>query len=64
LPEALINFLALLGWNPGTPQELFTKEELIQSFSLERIGKSGAKFDIQKAKWYNQCYLKQKNNRS
>lgn len=62
LPEALINFLALLGWNPGTPQELFTKEELIQSFSLERIGKSGAKFDIQKAKWYNQCYLKQKNN--
>lgn len=58
LPEALINFLALLGWNPGTEQELFTLEELVASFSLERIGRAGAKFDIQKAKWFNQQYLK------
>lgn len=58
LPEALINFLALLGWNPGTEQELFSMEELIQSFSLERISKSGARFDIQKAQWFNQQYLR------
>jgi len=59
LPEAMINFLALLGWNPGTNQEIFTMEELIQEFSLEKISKSGAKFDINKAKWFNQQYLKQ-----
>lgn len=58
LPEALINFLAFLGWNPGTTQELFTMDELIQSFSIERIGKAGAKFDIQKAQWFNQQYLR------
>jgi glutamyl-tRNA synthetase len=58
LPEALINFLALLGWNPGTEQELFTVEELIRSFSLERIHKSGSKFDIHKAQWFNQQYLR------
>jgi glutamyl-tRNA synthetase len=60
LPEALINFLAFLGWNPGTTQEIFSMEELIQSFSIERIGKTGAKFDIQKAQWFNQQYLRAK----
>ena len=58
LPSALINFLALLGWNPGNAQELFTKETLIKTFSIEKIGKSGVKFDIQKAAWFNQNYLK------
>ena len=58
LPEALINFLAFLGWNPGNNQEIFSMEELIQSFSLERVGKAGVKFDINKAKWYNQQYLR------
>lgn len=62
LPEALINFLAFLGWNPGTEQEIFSMDELIQSFSMERIGKAGAKFDIQKAQWYNQHYLRLKSN--
>lgn len=62
LPEALINFLAFLGWNPGTEQEIFPMDELIQAFSLERIGKAGAKFDIQKAQWYNQQYLRAKSN--
>lgn len=61
LPEALTNFLAFLGWNPGTEQELFTMEQLIDSFSIERIGKAGAKFDIQKAQWYNQQYLRRKS---
>jgi len=61
LPEAFINFLAFLGWNPGTEQELFTKEALIQSFSIDRVGKGGAKFDIDKAKWFNQEYLKLKS---
>ena len=59
LPEAVVNFLAFLGWNPGTEQELFSIDELIQAFSLERISKHGAKFDINKAKWFNQQYLKQ-----
>lgn len=58
LPEALLNFLALLGWNPGTNQEIFTKEALIEAFSLERLGKSGVKFDIAKAKWFNQQHIK------
>lgn len=60
LPDATVNFLAFLGWNPGTQQELFTMDDLIQAFSIERIGKSGTKFDINKAKWYNQQYLKAK----
>lgn len=60
LPDALINFLAFLGWNPGTEQEIFSMEELIQAFTLERIGKAGAKFDIQKAQWFNQQYLRSK----
>lgn len=62
LPEALINFLVFLGWNPGTEQEIFSMNELIQAFSIERIGKAGAKFDIQKAQWYNQQYLRVKSN--
>lgn len=57
LPEAVLNFLALLGWNSGTEQELFTLEEMIQSFSLEQIGKSGARFDFEKAKWFNAQYI-------
>lgn len=57
LPEAFINMLALLSWNDGTGQELFTLPELIEKFSLERISKSGAKFDFEKAKWFNQQYL-------
>lgn len=62
LPEALINFLAFLGWNPGTTQEVFSMPELIQAFSIERIGKAGAKFDIQKAQWFNQQYLRAKSD--
>ena len=61
LPEAMINFLAFLGWNPGTTQEIFSMEELIHTFSIERIGKAGAKFDIHKAQWYNQQYLRAKS---
>ena len=60
LPEALINFLAFLGWNPGTEQELFTMQELIAGFSIARIGKAGTKFDIHKAQWFNQQYLRAK----
>ncbi len=62
MPEALINFLAFLGWNPGTTQEIFSMEELIEAFSIERIGKTGAKFDIQKAQWFNQQYLRAKSD--
>lgn len=61
-PEAVINMLVLLGWNPGTEQEIFSMDELIQTFSLERISKAGARFDLEKAKWFNQQYLQQKNN--
>lgn len=57
LPEAVVNFLAFLGWNPGTEQELFTLEELVQSFDLKRVNKAGAKFDPEKAKWFNQQYF-------
>ncbi|MBW6499385.1 MAG: glutamate--tRNA ligase [Bacteroidales bacterium] len=56
-PEAFVNLLALLGWNPGTEQEIFSLEELVASFSLERVGKSGSKFDPEKAKWFNHHYL-------
>ncbi len=56
--ETIINFLALLGWNPGTEQEIFSLQELITAFSLERVNKSGARFDPDKTKWYNQHYLK------
>lgn len=59
-PEAVLNFLAMLGWNPGTEQELFSKAELIKAFHLERVQKSGARFDPDKNKWYNHHYLQQK----
>lgn len=62
LPEALLNFLAFLGWNPGTEQEIFSMKDLTAAFSLERIGKAGAKFDIHKAQWYNQQYLRAKSD--
>ena len=61
-PEAVNNLLALLGWNPGTDQEMFSLEELIQKFSLERVNKSGARFDPDKARWFNQQYLMQKSD--
>jgi glutamyl-tRNA synthetase len=57
LPEAFINMLAFLGWNPGTEQELFSLDELVQEFSIERVSKSGAKFDVEKAHWYNHQYM-------
>jgi len=57
LPDATINFLAFLGWNPGGTQEIYSLNELVEAFSTERIGKSGVKFDINKARWYNQQYL-------
>lgn len=57
LPEAVINMLALLGWNSGTEQEIFSLEELINIFSIDRISKHGAKFDLEKAKWFNHQYL-------
>lgn len=62
LPDALINFLSFLGWNPGNHQEIFSKEELIQTFTPERIGKAGVKFDFDKAKWYNEVYLRNMPN--
>lgn len=61
-PEAVINFLALLGWNPGTEQELFTLEELVQAFDISRCSKAGAKFDYQKGMWFNHEYILQKSN--
>ena len=61
-PEAFINFLALLGWNPGTDQEIFSKEVLIQAFSIEKISKSGAKFDFEKTKWFNEQFLRGLSN--
>lgn len=56
-PKAMINFLAFLGWNPGTEKEIFSIEELWQAFSIEHIGKAGARFDFDKAKWFNQQYI-------
>ncbi|MCU4176524.1 glutamate--tRNA ligase [Carboxylicivirga sp. N1Y90] len=61
-PEAVNNLLALLGWNPGTEQELFSIDELVESFSIERVNKSGARFDPDKAKWFNQQHLMRKDN--
>ncbi len=58
LPEAVQNLLAMLGWNPGTEQEIFTKDELIKAFDLKKVGKSGARFDPSKARWYNQQFLR------
>jgi glutamyl-tRNA synthetase len=61
-PDAVVNLLALLGWHPGNNKELFTKEELVEAFSLEKVNKSGAKFDPDKAKWFNQQYLRMASN--
>lgn len=57
LPHAVVNFLALLGWNPGNDQEIFSLEELVQAFSFEKCSKSGAKFDYEKGKWFNHQYI-------
>jgi glutamyl-tRNA synthetase len=61
-PEAFVNMLALLGWNAGTEQEIFTMDELINSFSIERVHKSGSRFDPEKAKWFNHIYLQKRTN--
>jgi glutamyl-tRNA synthetase len=61
-PEAFVNMLALLGWNPGTEQEIFSMDELVSAFSIERVGKSGSRFDPEKAKWFNHQYLQRKSN--
>lgn len=60
LPEAVVNILAHLGWNPGTEQELFSMEELIGQFTLDRVGKHGSKFDPEKARWFNHQYIQKK----
>jgi glutamyl-tRNA synthetase len=57
-PEALVNFLALLGWNPGTEQELFSLDEMVEAFSLERVGASGVQFDLDKLRWVNEHYVR------
>jgi glutamyl-tRNA synthetase len=62
LPEATVNFLALLGWNPGGEQEIFNIDELIAAFDMSHISKSGARFDFDKAKWFNQKYIQHKDN--
>lgn len=62
-PEAFLNMLAFLGWNPGTQQEVFHLDDLIETFSMDRVGKAGAKFDFQKAKWFNQQHIKDKSNK-
>ncbi len=56
-PRAMVNFMAFMGWNPGTEQEIFSMDELADAFSVEKIGKSGARFDIEKARWFNQQYI-------
>jgi glutamyl-tRNA synthetase len=61
-PEAFVNMLALLGWNPGTEQEIFSMKELTEAFSIDRVGKSGSRFDPEKAKWFNHHYLQNKTN--
>lgn len=61
-PEAVINLLALLGWNPGTEQEVFSVDELADIFSIERVNKSGARFDPEKARWFNHQYLMMKDD--
>ncbi|HIB47439.1 MAG TPA: glutamate--tRNA ligase [Flavobacteriaceae bacterium] len=62
LPEAVVNMLAFLGWNPGTEQEIFSLEELIQAFKLSRVNKAGAKFDPDKTKWFQHHYLQQQED--
>jgi glutamyl-tRNA synthetase len=61
-PEAFVNMLALLGWNPGTEKEIFSMDELINSFSIERVHKSGSRFDPEKARWFNHYYLQCRSN--
>ena len=61
-PDAFVNLLAMLGWNPGTEQERFSLEELVQAFSLDKVGKSGAKFNPDKAKWFNKEYLRMRSD--
>jgi glutamyl-tRNA synthetase len=61
-PEAMVNFLAFLGWNPGTEQEIFSLEELTKAFELERVNKSGARFDPEKIKWFNHHYMQEQSN--
>ena len=63
-PEAFVNLLALLGWNPGTEQELVTMDELIEAFSLDKVQKAGAKFNPDKAKWFNKEYLRKKDDKT
>jgi len=62
-PEAFINMIAFLGWNPGTEQEIFSMNELINAFSIERVGKSGSRFDPEKARWFNHIYLQKRTNK-
>ncbi len=61
-PEAFVNLLAMLGWNPGTEQELFSMDELVEAFSIEHVSKSGAKFNPDKAKWFNKEYLRRRSD--
>lgn len=61
-PEAFVNMLALLGWNPGSEKEMFSMEELIEAFSLDRVGRSGSRFDPEKARWFNRQYLLMKSD--
>lgn len=61
-PDAFVNLLAMLGWNPGTEQEIFSMDELVQAFSLDKVGKSGAKFNPDKAKWFNKEYLRMRSD--
>ena len=61
-PEAVVNFLAFLGWNPGTEQEIFSLKELTEAFELDRVNKSGARFDPDKIKWFNHHYMQHQNN--
>lgn len=63
LPEAVINFLALLGWNPGNDQEIMTMDDMIRLFDLTHCSKSGAKFDFEKGKWFNHQYIQKKDNK-
>jgi len=61
-PEAMVNFLAFLGWNPGTEQEMFRLDQLVEAFELERVNKAGARFDPDKTKWFNHHYMQEQND--
>ncbi len=63
-PEAFVNMLAFLGWNPGTEQEVFSLDELVQAFDISRVSKAGARFDFDKTKWFNQQYLRMQSDQS